>query len=186
VADHLVLVNGLPGSGKSTFAELLAPALNFVLIGKDALKEAMAAVAPGVPAQALGVAASGVMWELAAATAGGLVLESWWFRPRDLAFVEAGLRRSGSPATVEIWCDVPAALARERYQARRRAALYEDDRHLRESWPRWAAEAEPLRVADTIMVKTDQPVDVADVVERIRMVLARPFDGSPVPLVAGR
>ena len=116
----------------------------------------------------------------AEATPGGVVLESWWFRPRDLAFVEADLRRCGSPAAVEIWCDVPAWLARERYQARRRAALYEDDRHLRESWPPWAAEAEPLRVAESIRVKADQPVDVAGVVERIRMVLGRSFDGSAV------
>jgi predicted kinase len=169
VVDHLVLVNGLPGAGKSTLAAVLAPALDFVLIGKDALKEALSAAAPGVPAQAFGVAASRVMWELAAATPGGVVLESWWFRPRDLAFVEADLRRCGSPTAVEVWCDVPAALARERYARRRRAALHESDRHLRASWPQWAAEGQPLRVAETIWVKTDRPVDVPGVVAQIRM-----------------
>ena len=50
-------------------------------------KEAIAAAAPGVPPQAIGVVAAGAMWELAAATPGVVILESWWFRPRDLAFV---------------------------------------------------------------------------------------------------
>lgn len=71
MADHLVLVNGLPGAGKSTLAADLAPAL------------------PGL-----------------------VVVESWWFRPRDLGYVRAGLDRCSATAVVEIWCDVPSALAR--------------------------------------------------------------------------
>jgi AAA domain len=81
VADRLVVVNGLPGAGKTTLARRLAPALDAPLVGKDALKEAMAAATPGIPSPALGTAASQAVWELAAAP-GLLVLESWWFRPR--------------------------------------------------------------------------------------------------------
>jgi hypothetical protein len=127
----------------------------------------MASVLPGVPSRAIGVGASQVMWELAAATPGDVLLESWWFKPRDLGFVTTGLDRCGGPSTVEIWCDVPAELALARFRSRRRAELYEDERSLRESWPRWAAAAEPLRVGHTVVVATDRSVDIGQLVDRI-------------------
>ncbi len=179
MANRLVLVNGLPGSGKSTLAGPLASALRVPLIGKDLLKEAMAAAVPGMPSAALGVAASRSMWELAAAVPGAAVLESWWFRPRDLGFVTAGLDRCGTPTTVEIWCDVPPDLAIARFRARRRAEIHEDERRLTDSWPRWAAEAEPLRVGLTLMIDTSRPVDIDSLVGRIRAESAWPATTHP-------
>lgn len=167
VAERVILVNGLPGSGKTTLAGQLAPALPAPLISKDALKEAMAAAVPGIAPGAVGAAASEAMWELAAATPGTVVLESWWFTPRDAGFVTAGLGRCGGPATVEVWCDVPARLALTRYRGRRRPAVHEDDRKLGEAWPRWLAEAEPLRVGHTLIVDTRRPVDVGRLVAAI-------------------
>src|SRR3954447_10879061 len=119
MADYLVLVNGLPGSGKTTLANQLASAMDVPVICKDVLKEAMAAALPGIPTTAFGAVASKAMWDLAAATPGLVILESWWFKPRDLGYVQDGLRRCVSRATVEIWCDAPASLAQERYRNRR-------------------------------------------------------------------
>ncbi|MEU8661764.1 AAA family ATPase [Actinoplanes philippinensis] len=167
MAQRLILINGLPGSGKSTLAGRLAPALRVPLIGKDALKEAMAAAVPGVPPGALGPVASQVMWELAAATPGVVILESWWFRPRDLGFVAEGVARSGAVSTVEIWCSVPPGVAVERYRARGRHAVHEDDRRLAEDWPRWAAEARPLDIGPTIVVETDRPVIATHLIQAI-------------------
>jgi hypothetical protein len=145
----------------------------------DVLKGAMAAAAlPGIPMTAFGAVASEAMWDLAAATPGLVIRGSWWFKPRDLGYVRDGLRRCASLATVEIWCDVPASPARERYRNRRRAALHDDDRQLVVSWPRWAAEAEPLGVAATIMVTTDRQADVADLAGEISSALGRPNVGT--------
>jgi predicted kinase len=167
VAHRLILINGLPGSGKSTLAGRLAPALRVPLIGKDAIKEAMADAVPGVPPGALGPLAAKVMWELAAVTPGVVILESWWFRPRDRGFVAEGVARSGARSTVEVWCSVPPEVAAERYRARGRHAVHADGRRLAEDWPRWAAEAEPLGIGPTVVVETDRPVIATHLIQAI-------------------
>jgi predicted kinase len=163
----LVLVNGLPGSGKTTLAAGLAPALNAPLISKDAIKEAVADVVAAVPRQTLGIASSEMMWTLASAFTGDVVLESWWFKSRDLHFVEAGLRRCSPASVIEVWCEVPARLARSRYEARRRHPIHDDERQLAEAWPRWEKEAEPLGLAPVVPVDTGGAIDLADLITRI-------------------
>lgn len=164
----LILVNGLPGSGKTTLATALAPAIDASLISKDAIKEAVADVVPAVPRQALGIASSEMMWTLASALSGNVVLESWWFRPRDLHFVEAGLRRCGPARVVEVWCEVPARLARSRHEARRRHRIHDDDRQLAGAWSKWEREAEPLGVASVVPIDTGGPIDLVDLITRIK------------------
>jgi hypothetical protein len=50
---------------------------------------------------------------------------------------------------------------------RDRGDLYDDDRHVHECWARWAAEAQPLDIADVLTVRTDEPVDHARLARRI-------------------
>ncbi|GAA1553179.1 hypothetical protein GCM10009827_087340 [Dactylosporangium maewongense] len=163
----LVLVNGLPGSGKTTLATGLAPVLDASLISKDAIKEAVAEIVSAAPGQALGIAASEMMWTLAAAMPGSVMLESWWFKPRDLRFVEAGLRRCSPANVVEVWCDVPAHVAKGRFAARQRHRIHDDRRQLADAWPRWETEAEPLGIAPVVRVDTRGAVDLVDVAGRI-------------------
>ena len=165
----LILVNGLPGSGKTTLATGLAQLLDAPLIAKDAIKEALADVVTAAPGPALGMAASEVMWTLASAMSGTVILESWWFRPRDLRFVEAGLRRCNPASVVEIWCEVPAHVAKSRYAARQRHHIHDDHRKLDDAWPRWELEAEPLNVGPVLRVDTSGPVNLADVSIALRV-----------------
>jgi predicted kinase len=103
------------------------------LIAKDAIQEA----------QAFRPVAAQLMWELAAGTPGRVLLESWWFRPGDRGHAAAGLRRSGAGAAVEVWCEVPAEVARARFMTRPRGFPYEDEHCARDSWSLWAAQAQP-------------------------------------------
>jgi hypothetical protein len=145
--------------------------MSIPVIAKDYLKEALADAAPGVPAGRLGPIAAGLMWTLAAATPGTVLLDSWWFAPRDGAAVVADLARCGAPAVVEVWCEVPADVARDRYLARARHPVHGEPGRMRDAWPRWVAGARPLGIGPTVTVRTDRPVDHAAVAGEIRAAL---------------
>jgi predicted kinase len=167
VADLVVMVNGLPGAGKTTLATRLGAALRVPVVSKDAVKDALAAAVPAAPPRTLGATAIEAAWSLVAGIAGTVVLESWWFRPRDLGFAEAAVRRCGNPAVVEVWCDVPAEVAMQRYADRSRPAFYEDARRLADSWPDWARRAEPLGLGRVVRVDTTAEVDVDALAQRL-------------------
>jgi hypothetical protein len=147
--------------------------LGAVLIAKDAIKEAVADAVPVAPSVLLGVAASELMWTLAAGLPGLVLLESWWFTPRDLPFVRAGLRRCGQPRVVEVWCQVPAELAWARYAARQRHPVHEDRQRLGHGvWSQWTRQATPLGIGPTLRVHTDGRLDVAAIARAVTAALA--------------
>jgi predicted kinase len=159
MVDRLVLVNGLPGSGKTTLATQLAARLAVPLVSQDAVKELLADAFPAVPMASLGAIAADTAWSLVAETPGTVILDSWFFRPRDLPFVKAGLERCCAAMVVEIWCDVPPGIARHRHESRIRHAVHRDHRAT-ESWSDRAAAADPLDIGLTFRIPTDQPVDI--------------------------
>ncbi|WP_207947905.1 GNAT family N-acetyltransferase [Metallococcus carri] len=80
----VVLVNGLPGSGKTTIARRVAAELGIPLWSKDILKETLYDEA----------AASQLMWRLLADSPSGGVLDNN-LRQSDLAHVQRGLASAG-------------------------------------------------------------------------------------------
>lgn len=169
----LVLINGLPGSGKSTLGRPLAETLNAHFLSKDAVKEALAAcVDDGEGVAEFGGIAMDTVWALARTLPKSVVIDSWWFKPRDLRYAEAGIGRVRADRVVEVWCRVPADTARGRYTARRRSDLYRDRQHLADHWETWAEQAEPLGLAPIVFVDTTQPVDCAELAVRIEFASA--------------
>ncbi|MGW6727233.1 AAA family ATPase [Nocardia sp. NPDC055029] len=165
-----MLVNGLPGSGKSTLGRSLAHTLEAQFLSKDIVKEALATcVDDALTIPEIGGIAMDALWALARATPETVVVDSWWFKPRDLQFAAAGIKQSGADLVVEVWCDVPAEVARVRYASRRRTVLHRDEQRLAEDWTVWAEQAEPLGLMPTVVIDTTRPVDCADLARRIKI-----------------
>ncbi len=161
MAETLILINGLPASGKSTLSKQLSTALSVPVVSKDVLKEVFAEIAQGhVSSTRLGQIASETMWELSAEIAGTVIVESWWFGPRDIDFVLGGIAKSGQPQVIEVWCEVSPQLAWNRYEARIRHVIHPMGIEARAPWKDWSDNAAPLSLGATVRVDTAAPVDI--------------------------
>jgi predicted kinase len=112
---------------------------------------------------ALGSAANQTLWTLLTTAPTGAVLESCW-PTTTRGFVQAGLRQAGIERPLEIWCEVPLATARSRYEARHprhpiHGALLSDA-----EWDRWGEVARPLGLGPVLAVDTTEVVDLEAVV----------------------
>ena len=168
MTSSLILINGLPASGKSTLAEGIAFRLGWPLLSKDTVKEALADLTgPTVPSDRLGRLAMDTVWALAGATDIGVVVESFWWKHRDLRFVERGLEAAGDPKVVEVWCAVPTEVAAERYEDRDRHPVHEPGWELPQH-PEWERHPpEPLGVGPVVHVDTSEEYDLDAVLAEI-------------------
>jgi predicted kinase len=165
--DVVVVVTGIPASGKTTLATELSAQLGWPLISKDVVKEALFdALGTGdlLWSQRLGRAGHVVMSSLAA-TIPRVILEAHFHRgvaEPDLLALDRRI--------VQIYCRCPVDLAAERYRRR----IDDPDRHaghLREHQSdqvieRWMKETPtPLDLpnAHLIEVDTTVPVDIGSV-----------------------
>jgi predicted kinase len=169
--EGVVVVAGIPGSGKTTLARALAGQLSLPLISKDTIKEALFdALGTGDLAwsQSLGRASHRVMYALAG-EAGSAVLESHFWP----GVAEPDLRALGRPL-LQVYCRCPLEIAVLRYKQRVQSA----DRHpghlpehqADEVLARWTTVTpRPLDLdVPLIEVDTARPVDVRSLAWRIR------------------
>jgi glucokinase len=163
-----VVVNGPPGSGKTTLSEPLARRLGLPLIAKDTIKEALMTVfeVPDVEAsQRLGRAAIAAMLGTAASCTTGAVLDA--NLRRSIAAAELG-RLPGQ--VIEVFCECPRDICLARYRARGRQRPPGHFAAARADADIWNDEVAHPVAGDWPLVRIDtvRPVDLDDAVDLIR------------------
>jgi len=162
--DVVVVVTGIPASGKTTLATALGIQLGWPLISKDVVKEALFdALGTGDLdwSQRLGRAGHVVMYSLAA-TFPRVILEAHFRRGFAEPELQALNRR-----IVQIYCRCPVDVAAERYRRR----IDDPDRHAGhlpehqsdQVIERWMNEVPtPLDLPNALLVEVDTtgPVDI--------------------------
>lgn len=119
---RVVLVNGVPASGKSTVARAVADGLGWPLLTLDTVKQPfLEELPPGdrLFNRTLGRASYRAMLDLLreAPEGAGFVLDAWFgFQP--VAMLSEGLARAGIGALAEVWCEAPPEEIGRRYAAR--------------------------------------------------------------------
>ena len=174
----LIIVNGLPGSGKTTLAKQLASELSLPLFRKDAIKETLAdgliSIRPRHEtsiewSQQLGRTSAAVLWRLLSDARGNAIIESPWLanlRP----IVARELHDMGILTHDEIWCDVPLSVARQRFESRalERHWIHSESSGSTESdWAVWEKIAEPLGLGTVHRVDTTMPVDIQNLLHEL-------------------
>ena len=172
----IVLVSGAPGAGKTTLAVPLADALGFALISKDHIKETLFDVLEGTPgdlaySRKIGGAAMELLWVLAKHCP-NVVLEANFRHRSDY---ERTRIRSLQGDVTEVYCDCPAEEVMRRF-ARRAKSLSYHSAHTFSSITLEDIEEfdQPVGIGTVIKVATNRPIDVAELVSRIREAWERP------------
>jgi predicted kinase len=164
-----VIVNGPPGSGKTTLATALAAELGLALLSKDAIKETLLdelGYADRAASRRIGAASGETIWRLAGDSPVPVIIESW-LAPSIRDVVRAGLDRARIERVVEVWCSCPPEVARARYAGRERHPGHFDADLLPEL-DDVLADAVPLALGPVIVVDTSVPVDTADLAVAVR------------------
>ncbi len=168
----MVVVAGIPASGKTTLATALSIQLGWPLISKDVVKEALFdALGTGDLkwSQRLGRAGHVVMYSLAAKCP-QVILEAH-FQPGVAEPELMALNRR----IVQVYCRCPVDLAVERYRSR----IEDPDRHaghlaehqseqVIERWTKDPPTPLDLPTALLVEVDTSNPVDIESIAESIQ------------------
>jgi predicted kinase len=167
-APIVVVVTGVPGAGKSTLAQALAPALGAELLSLDALKESIFASGDHVDDRcALRFAAEAALRDRLLTATGSVVVDVWVAPDRDEWRIRPLLTVSARPV-VELMCRVPAGIAVERYRLRTRSGPHRPaDPETLERIRDAVAKIRPLELGRCIDVDTGGPVDLPALVARV-------------------
>ena len=170
-APLLVVVTGMPSSGKTTVAEALSRHLRIPLVAKDEIKECLyESLGTGDVAWSgrLGSAAFDLIFELARgmlAAGVSLIVEANFFHHQEGDFASLPQNR-----TVQIHCDAPLDVLLHRYANRVRHAGHHDAEKIGELPARFESGAHSALNLDGELIRLDtvRPVNLEALAERVR------------------
>jgi glucokinase len=160
---RLVMVNGVPASGKSSVAAELARVTGWPVLSLDTMKNPFLTEFGPVDRptnRRFGAATYRAIFDMIAQFApDATVIVDAWFGFQPAAVLVEGLERAGVTATVELWCHAAPEVIGTRYEARAgsRPQGHPGVEYVPEL-VRLAAAASPVRIGPVIPVDTTYPI----------------------------
>jgi glucokinase len=169
-SKRVVLVNGVPASGKSGVAASLGQAMGWPVIALDTIKNPFLQEIETVDRpfnRKLGRASLKAMFAIVgeAPADTSFILDAWFgFQPKEL--LDALLAEAGVDDAAEIWCTAPPLTIGERYERRagQRPAGHPGTEYVPELIA-LAERAQPLGLSSMIEIDTTSDLDVGTVRE---------------------
>lgn len=118
----VIIVNGIPASGKSTVAHKIANYFNWPYLSIDVIKEPFMALHENIDREfnrELGKAAYKVIWDTVSDAPNGCVyvIDAWFgFQSKEL--LEEYLDKSSVTEVIEVWNQISPESVAERYRSR--------------------------------------------------------------------
>ncbi|WP_199143716.1 AAA family ATPase [Citrobacter braakii] len=168
----VILINGIPASGKSTITRQLSEIFGLPLLTIDGIKEPFMARFAEIDRpfnRQLGCAAYEVIWSIVGQSPADVVwlIDAWFgFQPRET--LQRLLQQAGIEKVIEVWNQIPPELAVSRYATRLKdrkpghpGADYLPELAL------LAKRAEPMRLGPVFTVDQQQPPDIEAIIRWI-------------------
>lgn len=164
----VILINGIPASGKSTVTRQLSATFNLPLLTIDGIKEPFMARFTDIDRpfnRQLGCAAYEVIWSIVGQSPAGCVwlVDAWFgFQPRET--LQQLLQQAGVEKVLEVWNHISPKLAVSRYATRLqdRKTGHPGEGYLPEL-AQLAQWAEPMRLGPVFTIDQQQPLEIASV-----------------------
>ncbi|MCU1787907.1 AAA family ATPase [Pectobacterium polaris] len=170
----LILVNGIPASGKSTVARIIADELSLYRLSLDEIKEPFMMqfcdVIDRTLNRKLGYAAYQAMFNIVRqAPENSILVLDAWFGFRERSVLQDYLTSCGIHHTLEIWNAISSDRVAERYQARvnERIKGHPGDEYLPELIS-LAHQAQPMRIGKCYTVDQDKEINHQELIQWIK------------------
>lgn len=162
---RVILVNGIPASGKSSLAVELSAKTGWLQLSLDGIKNPFLQRIEGVDRafnRQLGQASYQVIWSIVADAPQGMtfIVDAWFgFQPKEV--LAHYLTQAGVTQVLEVWCQVTPETAGARYEARLGERL---PGHLGAEYiPELkvlASKAQPMELGPVYYSDQESPVDI--------------------------